>query len=175
MWGRHEGNAYLIDQFRARAGFNETLVAVRALARQHPGKKVLVEMKANGEAVLDALRGEVPGLVAVTPTGSKEERVHAISVHFEGGRVLFPPPELYPWVRDLEDELASFPSGAKDDQVDALSQGLAALLKKGNAWWSGIPDRSLGARRHAFGAVDVGWHTPDHSGDRNNQISPRRW
>lgn len=36
-------------------------------------------------------------------------------------------PEGVPWLLDLEDELASFPGGLHDDQVDAVTQALNRL------------------------------------------------
>ena len=45
----------------------------------------------------------------------------------EAGNVYLPHPELAPWVADLMEECAGFPSAAYDDQVDAMSQAINRL------------------------------------------------
>jgi hypothetical protein len=45
----------------------------------------------------------------------------------ESGNVYLPHPEIEPWVEDLIEELAAFPYGRNDDQVDALTQALNRL------------------------------------------------
>jgi phage terminase large subunit-like protein len=45
----------------------------------------LVEDKANGPAIIDALRNELNGIVAVSVQGSKEARVHAAAPDLEAG------------------------------------------------------------------------------------------
>jgi predicted phage terminase large subunit-like protein len=92
----------------------------------------LVEDKANGSAVIDTLRRELQGLVPVEPMGGKVARAAAISHQVEGGNVWLPArsiapdgtPVLDPWVRDLVEEAAAFPTGVNDDQVDAMTQAL---------------------------------------------------
>jgi len=41
--------------------------------------------------------------------------------------VYLPHPAEHPWVYDLLAELRAFPTGAHDDQVDALTQALSEL------------------------------------------------
>jgi len=36
---------------------------------------------------------------------------------------------LDPWVRDLVEEAASFPTGVNDDQVDAMTQALIRMAQ----------------------------------------------
>ena len=126
VWWRVGANRYAIDQFRARVGFADTCLAVRTLAATHPEATIkLVENKANGDAVLDALRAEIPGLVAVNPEGGKESRAAAASGVAEAGNVYLPHPALAPWTESFVEEAAAFPAGATDDQVDAYSQAMA--------------------------------------------------
>ncbi|MDR2613416.1 MAG: phage terminase large subunit [Deltaproteobacteria bacterium] len=130
-WGFSGGDAYLLDQVRGRMGFAETLSAFRALARRWPqAYEKLVEAAANGPAVTDSLRHEVPGIVPVQAQGSKLSRAHAATAAFESGHVYLPPPERAPWVGDFVAELLSFPSGAHDDQVDAMAQALRRLFER---------------------------------------------
>jgi hypothetical protein len=83
-----------------------------------------VEDKANGPAVIQELRHDVPGLIAVTPEGGKIARAQAVSPQVESGNVYLPHPALAPWIEDLIEESAAFPHGRNDDQVDAMTQAL---------------------------------------------------
>lgn len=129
VWGRRAADAYLLDQVRARMDFPTTLARFRELAARWPQALLkLVEDKANGPAVIASLGRTVAGIVPEEPVGSKVARVAAVSPLVEAGNVWLPSPELCPWVGDLIEEAAGFPTAAHDDQVDALSQALNRLL-----------------------------------------------
>jgi predicted phage terminase large subunit-like protein len=103
--------------------FTETCQALRALSAKWPkAARKLVEDKANGSAVIDALKATVPGIVPVEPEGGKAARAQACAAAAEAGNVFIPDPSIAPWVGDFVGEHAAFPSGANDDQVDAMSQ-----------------------------------------------------
>jgi hypothetical protein len=70
-------------------------------------------------------------VIPVAVDRDKETRASAVTGYFESGRVLLPEPNAAGWVIDLEDELASFPSGLHDDQVDAVCQALNRLRYSG--------------------------------------------
>lgn len=114
---------YVLEVVRERLDFVGAVDAILALSGRYPGASaVLVEDKANGPAVISTLRNVVPGLVPVKPMGSKVARAHAVTglfaarqVHFRRGAA---------WVPALLSELLAFPTGAHDDQVDALTQAL---------------------------------------------------
>jgi predicted phage terminase large subunit-like protein len=53
------------------------------------------------------------------PTGDKVERAGPLASAVEAGNVVLVQGGL--WISDFVDELASFPMGAHDDQVDAAS------------------------------------------------------
>lgn len=125
VWGKHGADRYLLDQVRDRMGFTRTLEAFRAQAERWPGAlRKLVEDKANGPAVMDALRHAVPGIVPVRPEGSKTARAHAVTALFEAGNVHIPHPEHCAWAREYIAELTAFPGAPHDDQVDATTQAL---------------------------------------------------
>lgn len=128
VWGRKGADEYLLDQFRARVDFTETLRAIRNMAAKWPQARLkLIEEKANGPAIISALRREISGIVPVNPQGSKEARLKAVAPDIEAGNVYIPDPSIAPWIHDYVEELAAFPSGANDDQVDATSQALDRL------------------------------------------------
>lgn len=120
---------YLLDQVRDRLDFPATLLAVRRLSGQWPNATLkLVEAKANGPAVIQALRHEIGGLVEVNPEGGKVSRAAAASPQLESGNWYLPHPMLKEWAEGFIGECAAFPAGANDDQVDAWSQGAKRLL-----------------------------------------------
>jgi len=128
VWGKLGANSYLLEQSRARMSFTKTISEVVRLKRDHPRiRQFYVEDKANGPAVIDALKGIVSGLIPVEPDGSKLARAHAVTHVWEAGNVWIPHPELAPWVKDLVAELTAFPAAANDDQVDAMTQALRQL------------------------------------------------
>jgi len=130
VWGRRGADKYLLDQVRARLGFPATLGAIRTLAAKWPHAAAkLVEDKANGPAVIASLQHEVSGIIAVSPEGGKVARAQAVSPTIEAGNVYLPSPALHPWVEDFIEECTAFPTGAHDDQVDAMTQALRRLTE----------------------------------------------
>lgn len=123
VWARKGSSRYLLDQVRGRMSFTETLRAIRSLSAKWPqAVRKLIEDKANGTAVIDVLRKEIPGLIPVEPEGGKIVRANAVTAVAEAGNIYLPNPSIAPWVHDFVEEHAVFPNGANDDQVDAQTQ-----------------------------------------------------
>ncbi len=150
VWGKKGASAYLLDQVRDRMDFPATLKAIESLSAKWPAALAkLVEDKANGPAVISTLKSKIAGLIAVEPRGSKEARASAVSPAIEAGNVFLPAPSLWPGVHDFIEECASFPKGANDDQVDAMTQALDRLLVGGAgsaADWIGWLNRKNAAK-----------------------------
>lgn len=128
VWGKAGANYYLLDQVRDHLSFPDTLKAIRDMSTRHPLTRLkLIEDKANGPAIIQTLKGEIRGIVPVSPEGSKESRAHAISPLAEAGNIFLPHPVVAPWVYDLIDEAANFPASVYNDQVDAMTQALIRL------------------------------------------------
>ena len=128
VWGRKGANKYILDQMRERMSFPESLRAVRTMSAKWPIATLkLVENKANGPAIIDTLRTEISGLVAVNADISKEARVAAVSPQIEAGNVWAPEDDEAPWAAGFIEEFAAFPKGAADDQVDSGTQALNRL------------------------------------------------
>ena len=131
VWACLGADRYLLDQIRFRGDFTVAAHEVREFSKKWPQAKLkLIENKANGPAIVAALRHDIQGLVEVNPIGGKLARASAVSPQIESGNVYLPDPEIKPWVYDFIEEAASFPHGANDDQVDAMSQALSRLDKK---------------------------------------------
>lgn len=126
-----QGNIYMLDMIMERFTFTETIHAVRNMTERYPKAYCkLIEDKANGPAVIDILKNEIPGLIPVEPMGDKTSRLHTASVPLESGNVYLPHPDIYPWVEDLIEHLIKFPKLEHDDDVDAFSQGIIHLLAR---------------------------------------------
>lgn len=139
LWGRCEGEFYLVDQVRDRLDFVTTVnTVVRFRAKHRYTNVTLIEDKANGPAVINVLRRRVPGILPYPVKGSKEARAQSVAPTIAAGNVLIPSAdeEFAPWVHDYVEELANFPKAAHDDQVDATSQALD--------WLTGLPIASPG-------------------------------
>jgi predicted phage terminase large subunit-like protein len=85
----------------------------------------LVEDKANGSAILDTMRHQIPGMIAYEPgNASKESRLEACSWRFRAGNIYLPHESLAPWVKEYVYELCAFPKAKKDDYADSTSMAL---------------------------------------------------
>ncbi|MEY0255598.1 phage terminase large subunit [Morganella morganii] len=133
VWGKRGANSYLLHQVRERMSFTATLKAVKEMADKFPdGMRKLVEDKANGPAVIDSLKSTVSGLIPVEPDGSKVARAHAITAVWEAGNIFLPHKDVAPWVTGAVEEITTFPVGAHDDVVDAMTQALRDLYQTQN-------------------------------------------
>ena len=132
VWGRKGANKYLLDQVRAKLSFTESIRAIISLTSKWPQAQAkLIEDRANGTAIINTLRNQVSGMLPVMPSGTKVERLNAVSPQFEAGNVYIPHPSIAPWVHDYVEELVAFPNAPTDDQVDATSQALQYLNRSG--------------------------------------------
>jgi predicted phage terminase large subunit-like protein len=81
---------------------------------------LLIENKGSGQSLIQQLQHERIPVVAIQPEGDKIMRLSRNTPRIEGGCVYLP--FIAPWLEDFELEIAAFPGGAHDDQVDAFSQ-----------------------------------------------------
>jgi predicted phage terminase large subunit-like protein len=131
-WGRLGADKYLIDRVKERMGFADSVKAVRAMKARWPtAVAVLVEDKANGPAIIETLTKEIPGVIAVNPEGGKEARAYAIQPEHEAGNLYLPDPSIASWVEEYIGEMASFPRGANDDEVDQTTQAVNWMRNRG--------------------------------------------
>ncbi|ACZ29581.1 phage uncharacterized protein [Xylanimonas cellulosilytica DSM 15894] len=129
VWLRQGVTMFLLDQVRARMNFTASLAAIKAMTAKWPQAVAkLVEDKANGTAIITSLSATVPGIIAVEPIGSKYARASAISPFAHAHNIVLPDAALLPNVEELVEEAKSFPAGAHDDTIDALSQAANQLL-----------------------------------------------
>lgn len=143
VWARQRAEKFLLDQSRGRMDLPATIKAVLEISRRHPKAHAkLIEDKANGPAVISALRRTVQGIIEIEPEGGKVARANAVTATVEAGNVYLPHPSVAPWVSAFVEECSAFPNGAHDDQVDAMTQGLGRLIHYDWAGMFSKPDRT---------------------------------
>ena len=125
-----EGTYYLLDVRRVRQSPQGVEAFIRATAAED-GREVNIHMEqepgSSGVAVIDHYRRTVlPGFAfyGQRATGDKQTRAAPLSAQLEGGNVVI---VRGAWVSAFLDEVCSFPSGAHDDQVDAVSGAFEQL------------------------------------------------
>ena len=108
-----------------RLSLNANLNLGRTLAEplEEPGSAGVIAMDHYARHVLQGrdFRG-------VRSTGSKAERARPLAAALSNGLVSLR--SEAPWVRDLTNEMRSFPLGTHDDQVDAMSGAMTALTQQ---------------------------------------------
>jgi predicted phage terminase large subunit-like protein len=121
--GETSNGFYLLSLVRGKWEFPELKRQVALQAEMWHPHEVLIEDRASGQSLVQELKlATTYPVIAIQVDRDKETRAQSTTGYFESGRVLFP--ENAPWLSALEDELASFPGGMADDQVDALCQFL---------------------------------------------------
>jgi phage terminase large subunit-like protein len=97
-----------------------------------------VEDAGAGTSLVQELRSNIAGIIAVKPEGDKASRMSVASARFEAQQVFLP--ERAPWLPDLEAELFAFPGSRHDDQCDSISQ---ALMHNNMSFWELLSPEDL--------------------------------
>ena len=122
-WARSKGMFYLLDRIRDRMEWPALLRAAKAQYEKWQPRLCLIEEKASGISLLQALRYstrmKVLGVKAET---SKLARSTSISSLVEAQRVSLP--RDAPWLEEYIREHAIFPNGEYDDEVDCTTHVL---------------------------------------------------
>lgn len=113
---------YLVDVARFRADYPTLKAEIIRAAKKWKPRRILVEDKGTGTSLVQELKRQISGIIAVEPEGDKQARMAVASAKIEAGQVFFP--ESARWLPDLEAELFAFPGGRHDDQCDSISQAL---------------------------------------------------
>ncbi|VED60408.1 Transposase and inactivated derivatives [Staphylococcus simulans] len=132
VWQKTGANYYMIDQVRGQMDFTSSKRALINLKKKYPRcRTILVEDKANGTAIINALQKDISGIIPITPRESKEARAYAVTPYFEAGNVY-----ILENIQDLNDtveEFVAFPNGKNDDRVDCATQALNYFASKPQA------------------------------------------
>ena len=113
---------YVLEVVRGRFLFDALKQKVMEVKRRYTPSTLLIEDSPISRGLIQNLRDKSINVTVYKPDTDKRARVIAQSDLFAGGSVRFP--RRAAWLEDLTAELLAFP-GRHDDQVDALTQGLA--------------------------------------------------
>ena len=128
VWGQRGGQLYWLHSRQARLDILGSVAAILEMSKAWPETTAkLVEDKANGPAVEGLLRSKVPGILLLTPQGSKAQRAGAAADLLEAGNVYLPHPSLCPWVGDFLDWCDQW-TGSSDSGTDLLDCASQAIL-----------------------------------------------
>jgi predicted phage terminase large subunit-like protein len=141
VWGVVGPNKYLLGFVKERLDFPSTIQKILQLLSEHKDvRKVLVEDKANGPAVIATLKQKISRVVGYSPKESKEARANAVAPQLEAGNVFLPDPyygpnrTAMPWcvkgVDEFVNEICGFPFMPNDDCVDMMTQALLDIGEK---------------------------------------------
>jgi len=129
VFGSKGADQYLLELQWRQIGFVETvktLLDVRSRWTRVSG--VYIEDKANGSAIIDTLKGKVPGVIPIEPDGGKEARVAAAGPFIEAGNLWLP--QSAPWLEDFISEASAFPKAPHDDAIDMTAYALLHLCAR---------------------------------------------
>jgi predicted phage terminase large subunit-like protein len=125
VWGRKGGDHYLIKRLKKRMSFTESVEMIKQMTATYPqARRIYIEKRANGGAVIETLNKEIGGIVAINPKESKIARASAVTPYFEAGNIFIPSEELDSNIEDYIQEFMRFPNSDHDDEVDATTQYL---------------------------------------------------
>jgi predicted phage terminase large subunit-like protein len=113
---------FLVDVWRGRADYPTLRDQFLHQAMAWRPRRVLVEDTGAGISLVQELRSQIGGIIAVKPEKDKVTRMSVASGKIEAGQVFLPTQAW--WLPDLEAELFAFPGSRHDDQCDSISQAL---------------------------------------------------
>ncbi len=124
VWGQTETGHHLLDIWKDRVRYPQLLGTLKRIAEDWRPHAVLIEKASSGVELLQDMQSQTGWpVIECSPRGrAKEVRLDAAAPTIEAGRVFLP--EDAPWLPDFKREVATFPNGEHDDQVDQMSQYL---------------------------------------------------
>jgi predicted phage terminase large subunit-like protein len=136
-WGQGvDGKAYLLEVVRGRFEAPELEKTAKALWAKCRGKewpterygfmrKMVIEDKVSGTGLIQSLgRASIP---VVALQRDKDKYTRALDVVPAAAAGLVCLPKSAPWLKDFVSELAAFPDGGFDDQVDPFIDAVAEM------------------------------------------------
>jgi predicted phage terminase large subunit-like protein len=126
-WGvTYNKEIYLLHDLRERLEYPELKRKLREMAEHHRAGVVLIEDSSSGTPLIQELQREgFARIRSIKVLGQKIMRMAAQTPMIEASRVFIP--RDAPWLANYLHELAMFPKGKFDDQVDSTSQALASI------------------------------------------------
>jgi len=118
----YAANLVLLSNLKGRFEYPELRRLAREMYMKFRPDICMVEKKASGQSLIQDMRRSGIPVMEYLPDRDKVSRVHAATPLLESGRVWLPTNK--DWAEDLLSEALSFPYGAHDDQVDAMTMAI---------------------------------------------------
>src|ERR1700693_2938203 len=126
VWGETQNAIYLLAVWRRRVGFPDLKRAIVSLAEFWKPQAVLIEDRASGLSLIQALKSETSlPVIPVKADTSKTSRAQAAAPMVEAGKVFLP--ESAPWLAEVLDGTLNFPVFSDGAQLDSTPMALAYL------------------------------------------------
>ena len=118
--GLAQANIILLNAYRDRVEFPDLKQWVLEDYKEWDPDSIIIEKKASGAPLIYELRSMGIPVQEFTPTrgNDKISRLNAVADIFASGRVWAPPAR---WAEEVIDEVAEFPAGSHDDNVDIVT------------------------------------------------------
>lgn len=113
---------YILEVLRGRFPFETLKKKIIDLKKRYHPSTLLIEESSISLGLIQSLREQSINVTTYKPDTDKRARLIAQTDLFDGGSVRLP--QRAAWLEEFVAELLAFPAG-HDDQVDALTQGLA--------------------------------------------------
>ena len=113
---------YVLEVLRGKFPFEKLKAKILDMKERHGKAALLIEKSPISHGLIQSIQEKRVNVIEITPDRDKRARLISQIDLFEGGSILLP--KDAPWLDAFQAELLSFP-GRHDDQVDALTQGLA--------------------------------------------------
>jgi predicted phage terminase large subunit-like protein len=151
-WTITDGHYLLLDQWRARARYDEFRSAVRRTIRRFRPSVVLIEATGQGPALISDTRPQQGmTLHSITPSEAKVKRLRKHQKILRAGLVSLPAGA--PWVPEFINEITLFPYAQSDDQVDAVSMFLDFIIA--HPVLETRPPRAIAVGRDSCGLIPL--------------------
>jgi predicted phage terminase large subunit-like protein len=112
---------YLIQMVRKRVEYPDLKRLLLQYVVQYKPDAVLIEDSSNGGSLIQDVKADkMPGVIAIKPKYDKIFRFNCALIAIESGDFLLPKEASF--MSDLISEMAAFPNGKHDDQVDSIGQ-----------------------------------------------------
>lgn len=113
-----------LDERHGRYRYPDLKRRLKELVDRWPRAAILIEAKANGQALIDELREEgLARVIAFNPEqyGSKDTRAQYAAEFVAGGGLFVPTENEAPWIRPWLDEISKYGQTDHDDRMDSFS------------------------------------------------------
>jgi predicted phage terminase large subunit-like protein len=136
VFARYKGEWYCVNGINKQMDFLATLASIKQMMNEYKPHSLIIEKKANGDAIIRTLRqAGIDNVLAITPKESKEARAESSTIYLTQGSVKF---IKTPFVAQLIEQAIAFPNAKHDDMVDALTQFINAKLNRRQSDVQGI-------------------------------------